>query len=459
MLNQIYRLNCAMMRFRLLLGVTVLALLFGYSGHTKAIPVFARQTGQNCVACHAGGQFPELTPYGRLFKLTGYTMGSRTIPLSMMAVLDYTKVRNTKDSTGAKDTGDFPKQNQALFDFGSIFLAGKITDNLGLFSQVTYAHYDHQKDNGDWVGHLNPDNSELRYADRFISPSSDLIVGAFANNNPSMQDVWNSTPAWGYPYVSSAFALTPGASTLLGGGALAQNSVGAGAYAYWDKSLYGELSLYKTANGPFSILHPGDNSGIARIKNGAPYWRLAYTKEFGANNLMLGTSGMTADIHEGSDVAAPTDRFQDIGLDAQYQYILDPHTVTTQISYIHEKTKWGDPVSLGVVNPSDTLKELKIKGTYVYQAKYGASLTYNNISGSSDAGLYGDANEITGNPNGNPDATFWVPEIFWTPVQYLRVGAQYWHYTKFNGASSNYDGFGRNASANDTLFVYFWGAY
>src|SRR5665647_3891500 len=30
-----------------------------------AVPAFARQTGQNCVACHAGGQFPELTPYGR----------------------------------------------------------------------------------------------------------------------------------------------------------------------------------------------------------------------------------------------------------------------------------------------------------------------------------------------------------------------------------------------------------
>ena len=456
---QTYPLIYTTVRIRLLLGVTTLALLLGYSGFAKAIPVFARQTGQNCVACHAGGQFPELTPYGRLFKLTGYTMGSRTIPLSIMAVLDYTKTRNVNDSTGAKDTADFPKQNQLLFDFGSIFLAGKITDNLGLFSQVTYTHYDHQKDNGDWVAHLNPDNSELRYADRFISPSSDLIVGAFANNNPSMQDVWNSTPAWGYPYISSAFAMTPGASTLLGGGALAQNSVGGGVYAYWDKSLYGELSLYKTADGAFSFLHPFDNSGIARIKGGAPYWRLAYTKEFGPQNLMVGTSGMTADIHEGSDVTAPTDRFQDVGLDAQYQYILDPHTVTTQISYIHEKAKWGDPVSLGFANPSDTLKEFKIKGTYVYQAKYGASLTYNNITGASDSGLFGGAADVTGNLKGSPDATFWVPEIFWTPVQYLRVGAQYWHYTKFNGASSNYDGFGRSASANDTAFVYFWGAY
>ena len=454
MLNQTYHSIHTLARIRLLIGSATLALLLGYSSFAKAIPVFARQTGQNCVACHAGGQFPELTPYGRLFKLTGYTMGSRTVPLSMMAVLDATKVRNTKDSTGAKDTADFPKQNDLLFDFGSIFLAGKITDNLGLFSQVTYANYDHQKGNGDWVGHVSPDNSEVRYADRFISPGSDLIVGAFANNNPSMQDVWNSTPAWGYPYVGPTFALGPPASPLLDGG-LAQNAVGAGVYAYWDKSLYGELSMYKTANGTFSFLHPGDNSGIARIKDGAPYWRLAYTKEFGPHNLMIGTSGLVADIHEGNDVTAPTDRFQDIGLDAQYQYILDPHTVTAHISYIHEKTKWGVPFD----NASDTLKELKIKGAYVYNAKYGASLSYNQIAGSSDAALYGGPGDVSGNLKGSPDAAFWVPEIFWTPVQYLRVGAQYWHYTKFNGASSNYDGFGRNASANDTAFLYVWGAY
>ena len=52
----------------------------------RALPLFARQTGQNCVACHAGGQFPELTPYGRLFKLTGYTIGERELPLAVMGV-------------------------------------------------------------------------------------------------------------------------------------------------------------------------------------------------------------------------------------------------------------------------------------------------------------------------------------------------------------------------------------
>ncbi|MHB0973982.1 MAG: cytochrome C [Thiobacillus sp.] len=439
-------------------ALATLVLLGVWSFPSYALPAFARQTGQNCLACHAGGQFPELTPYGRLFKLTGYTLGSRSIPLSGMAVIDYTNVRKTKDSTGVKDSTDFYKNGTPIVDVGSLFLAGKITDNLGVFAQATYALYDHQKGNGDWVGHLSADNSELRYADRFISPGNDLIVGAFANNNPSMQDVWNSAPAWSYPYVGPTFALGAPAAPLLDGG-LAQNAVGAGIYAYWDKSLYGELSVYRTANGPYSFLHPGDNSGIARIKDGAPYWRFAYTKEIGPHNFMVGTSGLAAEIYENNDTTQPTDRYRDYGLDAQYQYILDPHTVTAHISYIHENTKWGDHAALGYDNASDTVKQFKIKGAYVYNAKYGASLAYQQTTGSTDAGFFGGPGEITGNLNGSPDTTVWVPELFWTPMQYIRVGAQYWHYTKFNGTSSNYDGYGRSASDNDTLFVYVWGAY
>ncbi len=65
----------------------IVSILSFTSVNAHALPSFARQTGQNCVACHAGGQFPELTPYGRLFKLTGYTIGQRALPLAAIAVL------------------------------------------------------------------------------------------------------------------------------------------------------------------------------------------------------------------------------------------------------------------------------------------------------------------------------------------------------------------------------------
>jgi hypothetical protein len=41
----------------------------------------------------------------------------------------------------------------------------------------------------------------------------------------------------------------------------------------------------------------------------------------------------------------------------------------------------------------------------------------------------------------------------------MRVGLQYTTYSRFNGASDNYDGFGRNARDNNSLFLYVWAAY
>src|ERR1700730_8052864 len=145
----------------------------------QALPAFARQTGQNCIACHAGGQFPELTPYGRLFKLTGYTIGTRSVPLSVMAIASVTKSANlTSDQAFAKDA-------VALFQTGSVFVAGKVTENAGIFAQFTYNNYDSQDpDTGQWQGKWASDNFDLRYADRFIDANRDFIFGLSLNNNP-----------------------------------------------------------------------------------------------------------------------------------------------------------------------------------------------------------------------------------------------------------------------------------
>ena len=40
--------------------------------------------------------------------------------------------------------------------------------------------------------------------------------------------------------------------------------------------------------------------------------------------------------------------------------------------------------------------------------------------------------------------------------QTVRVGLQYIVYTKYDGASTNYDGTGRNASDNNTLYLFAW---
>jgi hypothetical protein len=46
--------------------------------------------------------------------------------------------------------------------------------------------------------------------------------------------------------------------------------------------------------------------------------------------------------------------------------------------------------------------------------------------------------------------------VDWNPWMNTRISLQYTMYSKFNGASSNYDGSGRNASANNTLYLQAW---
>ena len=434
----------------------------------SAVPAFNRQTGQNCVACHAGGQFPELTAYGRLFKLTGYTLGSRAVPLSAMVVGGYTRTEHV----AGEDASNFPKNGAMTFQGGSVFVAGKVTDNIGVFAQVTYDNYAQQNDQGEFVGHTSSDNMDFRYADRLIDAHRDLIYGVTVNNNPSVQDVWNSTPAWAYPYVQSSFQVAPSSDGPLLAGALAQQAAGGGAYVFWNKKLYAELSLYRTANGFFSFMSQGTgNDDQTKLKGANPYWRVALSHDVGAHSFMAGVFGLDARVYpDNGEPTGPTSHYRDIGVDAQYQYILDPHAVTVTASYIHEKTTWASSLvdEGSVTNSRDTTYQVKVKGSYVYDAHYGASLTYFRIGGSTDLALYGGGvddsgtplgSPVTGNLAGNPRTDGFIAELFWLPVQWVRVGAQYWLYDHFNGASSNYDGFGRNARDNNTLFLYVWAAY
>jgi hypothetical protein len=425
----------------------------------RALPIFARQTGQSCVACHAGGQYPELTPYGRMFKLNGYTLGERTIPVAAMATADLSKTRQNRDASG---TPINPKNGLPIFDAASIFLAGKITDKIGGFAQFTYTNYDHQDADGKWVGHWGSDNTDFRYVDRIIGDANDLILGLTLHNNPTVQDVWNTAPAWSYPYISSTISPVARIQNLpIIEGGLAQQVVGLGAYLYWNKTIYAELSAYSTADGIWSFLSKGNKPGDMAhpqiyLRGYNPYARIALTRDWGPHSVMLGTFGFNVNVYPNDANALPifsqgVTRYRDLGVDAQYQYLLEPHTVTAQARYLRENIHDPNNLVFGD-STSANLNTLRLKASYVYQAKYGVSLSFFNTTGSTDSAAYANSASFSPNTQG------WMPEIFWIPVQNVRIGVQYTHFTKYLGASSNYDGSGRNARDNDTLFVYIWAA-
>jgi len=479
---------------RALLGVAALWLAV-LSGSAQAIPAFNRQTGQNCVACHAGGQFPELTPYGRLFKLTGYTIGERTVPISAMAVASVSKVANTSKSDDP--AADFEKNGNPILATASLLVGGKVTDNIGAFLQVTYDPYATHAEDGSFRGHSNADNIDIRYADRFIGEQRDLIFGFSANNNPSVSDPWNTAAAW-MQYVPVP---SPTGSRFIDGNApypgygAGGNIAGLTAYAFLNKTFYAEIGGYATSKGVLSFMSSGiADADTTKLRGVNPYWRLAYNREWGPHSLMLGTSGMIARVYDdplNTSDPASLHRYTDLAIDAQYQYLLDPHSVTAQFVYTNNRHRLpasaanqsvpfvdSNGNALPTTNAVDTNNVARAKLTYVYQARYGGSIGVFSLSGTHDtayltAGLEPGSltinpdpessapsvRAVDGNRTGSPSTHGVTLEAFWTPIQYLRVGAQYTAYGRFNGARTNYDGFGRNASDNNTLFLYTWLAY
>jgi hypothetical protein len=229
----------------------------------------------------------------------------------------------------------------------------------------------------------------------------------------------------------------------------------------WNRTLYTELGGYRTASNAFSVFRAGVDRNEAAVLDGiAPYWRFALQREWdgGTQSAMLGTFGLIANrFPDPSAATGPTDRFRDVGVDAQYQFVTDAHRFSGQIAYIREQQDLNGTFGAEhSSNVSNQLNSLSAKLTYYYQTKYGISLGYQRTSGDADAGIYNTGEAVNGSANGSPDSAAVILELNWLPWRDRRFTLQYTAYQKFNGAATNYDGFGRNASDNNTLFLLAW---
>jgi hypothetical protein len=438
-----------------------------------AVPSFARQTGMTCAACHT--VFPELTPFGREFKLNGYvldnikqvtgidTSNRSTLalnifaPISLMAQISYTHTSAALPDPNI--AGALAKDGDLLFPQQvSFFYAGKIADELGAFIQLTYSGV------SDSFGF---DNTDIRYAHHLSFGGSNdnnhtMILGVTLNNNPTVQDVWNTTPAWGFPYSGSAVAPAAITSAKIdsGAGGFGQNVGGLGVYAWFDDHYYAELTLYTSAVRGGS--HPLNSSNKTVTSGAAPYWRVAYEQRWDRNSLEIGAYGISAHTHPGNGtaLAGAVDKWTDVAADVQYQFIGEEHLFTALATYIHESQTLDASVLDGfAANADNNLKTFKVMGEYYYHRKIGGSIGYFSTSGSTDPLLYTPA-PVSGSANGSPDTNGYILEVNYLPWLNTKLQAQYVGYQKFNGQNGNnpggYDGSGRTASNNNTFYLLAW---
>jgi len=400
----------------------------------KSLPSFARQTQLSCTACHTS--FPELNSFGRQFKANGYTLTTAStindqdgdtlkpvtrlnllnnLPLSVMVQSSFSNV--AKDVTGQQNnSGQFPQQL-------SLFFAGQITPHIGSFIQMTYAD-----------GSFGMDNADIRYANTTNFGSNSLLYGLSLNNNPTSQDLWNTSPAWRFPYASSSSAPSPAKSTLIE--SLGGQVIGLGAYGLLNNLIFAEFSTYRNAQ----IGLQADSANAFAVKGFIPYWRLALQHEWNKNYLEVGTYGIASSRYV-SGISGALDKITDIGVDLQYERTLPYGAFSLHSSYVAENENLADA--------NYKFNSFKVDVNGFLKNGCGATIGYFNNTGSPD---------VVNFPNGDnkPNSSGFIFQLEYLPWYNTKFATQYVAYQKFDGSSANYDGLGRNASNNNTIYLLAW---
>ncbi len=445
----------------LLLGVVPVLILLSFSAMNpptvEAVPSYARQTGLACSGCHYTP--PELNPAGRRFKLLGYVDradetktvkadgGKKRAALDLLASLPLsvmldTSFTSTKSPIPTTQNGSFELPQDI-----SLFLSGAWTTHMGSFIQVTYSTQD---------DHFTMDNTDIRYARTTKVGGKELVFGIDLNNGPTVEDLWNTTPTWSYPWIASDWAPTPNASPLINGG-LAQDAAGIGVYGMWNNHLYLDAALYRSAHVGAAQPFTGGDTNIRGL---APYWRLAWQQLTGKTQYEFGTYGMhvrsTPGAITGPDGAtlSPQDSFTDWAVDTQIdRTVFRTDVLSFRATYIHENNDLlGTLAAEGAAQGSHHLNTVMTNAEYHFGNKYTGTFGWFHTTGTSDIGLY-PSGAMTGNFNGDPRGSGYIANVTYWPWQNLMLGAQYTGYTRFNGAANNYDGAGRNANSNNTIYL------
>ncbi len=425
--------------------------------NAHALPSYARQTGLPCQTCHTIAFGPALTPYGQTFKLNAYAWGSAENSFPPIAAMQVSSFTNTQKGQDGGAAPHFASNDNVAADQTSLFYGGRIAGPVGAFVQVTY----------DGVAQrLAWDNLDIRFAKSLKVAGKPVVYGLSLNNNPTVQDLWNSTPAWSFPYESSPLAPTPAAAPAIEG-AFATQVGGLTAYTMIDDLLYLEGGAYRELPHRLQSQLGVGPSGETTIKGFSPYWRAALQHQLGSVYASVGTFGMAAHVRPGGDDSMGEDHLTDFGFDSTAQWQLNKaNALNANLTFVHENQKLPASFALGAsANTFNTLNSMRFNAAYVWRQTISASIGSFDIHGSNDSGLYAPG-AISGSASGSPNSRGLIYQLEYVPFgkfnSYLkpwvnvRLGLQYTAYSRFNGDGDNYDGNGRNAGDNNTLYFFVW---
>ncbi|MCL4477819.1 MAG: hypothetical protein M1381_01785 [Deltaproteobacteria bacterium] len=442
----------------IVLSGLVFVMTIGLPKNAKAVPSFARQTGLACDVCHT--VFPHLTPFGRNFKLHGYTIDyvdqiksdDKSMPglainkvpmLSARLVARWNNQQGGNNgivprgiATGGQGFVSYPSgygdtDVLNLLADSSIYVGGKIGPHIGTLIELTGIN-----DEGGTLGlgifDLAFVGSDTTFAGKTLS------YGFRAVDTVGMADPSNTFGMWGLTStlmgMSTHNTLLDTNTAFVEGGEL---------YGMWgdftDGGLYACVGAYHpTKNQTLTGYVQGGVAGTG-VFNGSstvdPGVRVSYyLPEF--NNVYVeiggfgyfGNERMTQPI---SSLVNPNylDNYTNYGVDLQAQYLANNNLAELYVLYQSENDSkfYGvdqySGTSFSNSGTSVSRNGLGVMADYYYKRTYGAYVKYLSTSSSQVSDM---------------DVQSLVAGLSWYPYQNVNLLLEHSFFMKYNPGVAQY---------------------
>jgi hypothetical protein len=157
-----------------------------------------------------------------------------------------------------------------------------------------------------------------------------------------------------------------------------------------------------------------------------------------------------------NNITGLADSYTDWAADFEYDRTIPQFkndVVTVRGTYIRENsTLLATFLDGGAAQTGHHLNTAQANVEYHFGTRFSGTAGLFDITGTADPLLFSQA-AVSGSNNGSPQSNGYTLNLSWWPVQNVDLAVQYTGYLRFNGAQVNYDGAGRDASSNNTIYL------
>lgn len=325
------------------LGISIVGLLavIGLTNEAQAMPMFGKQTGLDCKACHLQ-HMPKLNAAGRQFAVSGMTQSKKSVDANNSGMDLYTSVmvksmyEETWDKPSSdgkiKDTSPTVGGEWSVPRTASLYIGGKLSDNVGAIIDLSYKDVEDNSIQGKAVYAKEIENGYMG-AVAYSSASFGPFSGMEAYNT----GLYKPLRTFDIKKLSNAFQ-----ASEIGTGAAT------GVQIYYDKDI-GTGHLFATA-GMFAPVQ--DNAEMELSDNILPFARVAYEYPVGDFNFILGGFGISGGSKVSSVEPLSIDR-KTYGIDFQLEGVVAEKSVSLMLSKVLKNEVTYTGIGSNLLDPEE----------------------------------------------------------------------------------------------------------